>query len=118
MGLDMTLYKTKKGNKPKANDLEIAYWRKFNALHNYFVTNFQNGEDNCTPSNPISKQDFENLITVLREDNLAPIEGFFFGSTDKDEWYHEQRKNAIIEIKNIINETDWDTEFVYYCASW
>lgn len=42
----------KKGGKPVTSKLEIseieaAYWRKANAIHNWFVNNVQDGEDDC-----------------------------------------------------------------------
>lgn len=30
-----------------ATNLEVGYWRKANAIHNWFVKNIQNGEDDC-----------------------------------------------------------------------
>ena len=35
---------------------EIAYWRKFNALHGFIVEQFNNGKDDCSPI-PLNLQD-------------------------------------------------------------
>lgn len=64
----------KKGTK-KYNDIkpervsyvveEVAYWRKFNALHNWFVQNTQDGEDNCQESY-ISDEKMQELLDTLK----------------------------------------------------
>lgn len=46
-------------------DNEFAYWRKFNALHAWFVKNCQNGVDQCQPSRRITKDDFQKLLQAL-----------------------------------------------------
>lgn len=46
-------------------DNEFAYWRKFNALHLWFVKNCQNGVDQCQPSRRITMDDFQKLLQVL-----------------------------------------------------
>lgn len=45
---------------------EVAYWRKFNALHNWIVQNIQDGEDNCQESY-IPDEKMEELIETLRK---------------------------------------------------
>lgn len=42
MGLDMYLEKCSNGNEE-----EVGYWRKSNQIHNWFVENVQDGEDDC-----------------------------------------------------------------------
>lgn len=79
---------------------EVGYWRKFNALHNWFVKNVQNGEDNCQP-HYVSKDKMQELIKVLQKvikdktkakQELPTTSGFFFGSTEYDEYYFEECK--------------------------
>jgi len=48
--------------------------------------------------------------------SLEPREGFFFGSTDKDEWYIEDLKHTIEIIENAL-ALDGDYEITYQ-ASW
>jgi hypothetical protein len=45
---------------------EIGYWRKFNALHNWFVQNTQDGEDRCQESYVNGEQMEELLQTLLK----------------------------------------------------
>ena len=48
-------------------DYEFAYWRKFNALHAWFVKHCQNGVDQCLPSRQITKDDFKALLYDLEK---------------------------------------------------
>ena len=45
---------------------EVAYWRKANQIHRWFVDNIQDGEDNCE-SYEVSKQQLEELLGVCEE---------------------------------------------------
>lgn len=52
-------------------------------------------------------------------DELLPTqEGFFFGSTEYNEFYIEDLKNTIDQINKILEETDFDTEEIVYSAWW
>ena len=116
-------------------EFNAAYWRKFNALHNYFVKNHQKGNDDCKEYY-IDKEDLQKIITLCEEDikylntleikddnyvnvnidklNLKPIAGFFFGSTNIDIWHFDQLENTIDQIKNALS---YDGDF-YYQSSW
>ena len=104
----------------------IGYWRKANAIHSWFVDNTANGEDNCQPSH-VSREQLETLrnecllvsvakVTGQTTDLLEPVEGFFFGGTDKDEWYYDSIKETIEILDNAL-KVDEDYSFVYQ-ASW
>ena len=45
---------------------EVMYWRKFNALHNWFVENVQDGRDECQTSY-VDRDKIEELVGVLRQ---------------------------------------------------
>ena len=71
----------------------VAYWRKANAIHQWFVDNCANGEDDCRPMY-VPREQLEELRDLVHEtlaerdpDLLPPQGGFFFGSTDIDDWY-------------------------------
>lgn len=100
------------------------YWRKANAIHSWFVNNVQNGEDNCGEYY-VSHDKLDELFNVCTEalatkdpSLLAPVEGFFFGSTDIDEWYWESIKRTIKEIKRIKKHKAYDKLSFYYSSSW
>jgi hypothetical protein len=110
---------------------EVGYWRKFNALHNWFVNECGDGEDNCQEiyigeklpelletlhkvkevydSNPPDKE--EQL-----DDIFPTSSGFFFGGTEYDEYYIEQVNETINLLTELLKE-DENGDY-YYQASW
>ena len=129
---------------------EVGYWRKANAIHNFFIT--QTGkEDNCEPiripiailrnlyerckailkDNTQEKEEIyqdlkgnekARMVKVLKDDTkakelLPTCEGFFFGSTEYDEWYVDDLERTIEILEPLINSEDGWSEFVYE-ASW
>ena len=111
---------------------QVADWRKANEIHNWFVENIQDGEDDCCFHREATEDDLKNLLnickTVLKsniledssvaEELLPTQSGFFFGGTDYDEWYIEDIKNTIEMIEKILKETDFDIYAIYYVSSW
>lgn len=179
MGLDMFLFKIKKStvedlkvkdikeisifengtfledldNKIYENCEEVAYWRKANAIHNFFVDTVQNGEDNCNKYSLVTKEVLQELLEKCEEvecfegqaysydeecysigqekpkienkeiiekiSNILPTqEGFFFGSTQYDDWYFEEIKKTIEICKNLIKNFDFENCYLYYNSSW
>lgn len=117
---------------------KVGYWRKANQIHNWFVQNVQDGEDDCKEYS-VTRDQFQSLLddvnTVLNakgtpeeegaiEDLLPPTEGFFFGSTETDEWYWrdlEDTKKLITEILSEIEEDEKNSQMwvdYYYQSSW
>ena len=119
MGLDMYLFKRKKVE-PK----EVGYWRKANQIREWFAQNV--GVENCreTPlTRDILKHLRDDCLTVLANHDLAeeilPTQGgFFFGSTEYDEWYFKDLEDTVEIINKIMKETDWDKEEIYYYEWW
>ena len=104
---------------------EAMYWRKANAIHYWFVQNIQDGEDDCREYR-VSREKLEALVRVCEEvladpskadDLLPPSEGFFFGSSEIDDWYWDDIKETIGTIKRMLENTPDDWEF-YYASSW
>ena len=52
------------------------------------------------------------------EELLPTQSGFFFGSTDYDEYYLEKIEYTKEQLEQVIDEIDNDTEDIYYLASW
>jgi hypothetical protein len=109
---------------------EVAYWRKANQIHRWFVENCQEGVDDCKEYY-VSFEQLEKLLsiceTVLAAKNdtlsaslLPPMQGFFFGNYEFDEWYYENVSNTIDQLKEcIINHTvDNGSTDYYYQSSW
>jgi len=127
---------------------EVAYWRKFNALHKWFIDNCS--ENDCDSHIFVYKENLnEALITLKKVHNLIlqsektkkiifyagdmveiegysneeeisdllPTErGFFFGSTEIDEYYAEMVEETIGIFEDLLTEED-DAVFIYE-ASW
>lgn len=101
-----------------------AYWRKFNALHLWFVENVQNGVDECEP-HIVTEQHIQKLLEVLESlnvDNCAEKfptrSGFFFGGTEYDEWYWGDVKETIHICHYLLSQVNWEEEVLIYQSSW
>lgn len=105
-------------------DLKVGYWRKANQIHQWFVDNVQDGNDNCAEYYVDRDKliELRELCKLALKDKdkakeLLPTQsGFFFGSTEIDEWYW-QDVNATIEIINRCLEMP-DTWTFKYQSSW
>jgi hypothetical protein len=102
---------------------EVSYWRKFNALHNWFVNNVQNGVDDCGRYE-LTKEKIEECVSLLEKvretgnhELLEPKSGFFFGSTEIDECYWSAIDYSIIKLKEILL-LDWEAYRFFYNSSW
>ena len=137
---------------------QIAYWRKVNHIHAWFVENVQDGVDDCGEYE-VSKKQLLELVKVCKtiestavmkngkvnagyiyengekkpilEDGeyvtnpeevakkLLPTQaGFFFGSTDYDQWYMDDIRRTIEQIESGLSDIDnWEVGY-YYHSSW
>lgn len=59
-------------------------------------------------------------VSVLDDPlDVVPVEGFFFGSTDKDEWYYNSLEYTVELINSLLAGTmNEDNYYFYYEASW
>lgn len=113
--------------------IEVAYWRKANAIHNWFIENvaYEN-IDNCEPMR-VEREQLSDLVEVLGEivalgdapdrmekaNEILPTEGgFFFGSTEYDEYYWESILWSYKKLKGIIDNPKFDGFDFQYQASW
>lgn len=133
---------------------EVGYWRKANAIHQWFVTNVQDGKDDCKEYD-VSREQLEELLEVVNKvlastklvkgkvhngtvhsngktrelyedgkivkdasvaEELLPAQsGFFFGSTDYDQYYIqdlEYTKGILTEVlaeegKDFTYQSSW-----------
>ena len=117
------------GDRMRVNTVivEAMYWRKANAIHRWFVENVQGGEDNCERYYVSREQLLKlrdlcaNLCTqkveALAEDSLPTTDGFFFGSTEYDEWYWNDIENTVVGLDKAL-ETFGDGWHFHYQSSW
>ena len=142
----------------KSISKKVGYWRKANAIHNWFVENVQDGIDNCGEY-VVTKEQLETLLdicetvlgrshlkdgyvkngyqsddtgkllpcyeegkyvsnTATAEALLPTTGGFFFGSTDYDQWYIEDLKSTVSILKKVLRTTDFSKYVIAYSSSW
>jgi hypothetical protein len=104
---------------------EVGYWRKANAIHQWFVTNCQEGVDDCRDAF-VTKAQLETLRDLCRsllnkdmtpETALPTTSGFFFGGTEYDEYYWENVRKTEALLTALLNEDNSHADF-YYHSSW
>jgi len=102
----------------------VGYWRKANQVHQWFVDNVQAGEDDCK-SYWVQKSKMKELLDLCKEvletknaDLLPPQSGFFFGSTEVDEWYWEDIQHTIRLIESVLNDESLKEYDFEYQSSW
>jgi hypothetical protein len=108
----------------KEISFRVGYWRKANAIHDWFVKNVQNGTDDCGKYE-VSREQLQELLDlclqVLRDTTkaagLLPTRGgFFFGSTEYNHYYFEDLELTVDILKNALALPErWD---FYYQSSW
>jgi hypothetical protein len=115
----------------------VGYWRKANAIHNWFVQNVQDDRDECQKSyvSPQNLRDLReacqavlatknnSLVSVSEvavEVGLAPLAGFFFGGTEYDEYYYGDLEYTIKTIDRLEAVGLFDNAWtdIEYQASW
>lgn len=114
----------------------VAYWRKANAIHGWFVRELAGGVDECQDIYvPLEKlrelrdkcKAVQNVpanfvSNVATKSGLTPTPGFFFGSYEYDDYFMEDMKDTVKQLDSILDAipdgaSDWDYSFVYR-ASW
>ena len=105
----------------------VAYWRKANAIHKWFVDNVQNGTDDCgdyeVPNEKL-KELLELVDQVLankkKAHKLLPnTTGFFFGSQDYDEYYFQDLEYTKKLIEGILSNEELSKHwYLEYTSSW
>lgn len=105
-------------------EMKVGQWRKSNHIHEYFVDNCQNGEDDCRESY-VNREKLVELLDLCKQviadhskaDELLPTaQGFFFGSTEYGEWYFQDLEDTVSILENCL--TMEDTWEFYYQSSW
>lgn len=104
----------------------IAYWRKANQIHSWFVRECQEGRDECQKTY-VGREKLAELREIclriladkdedLAEELLAPQGGFFFGSTEYNDWYWQDVRSTVKQLdRALAMPGSWD---LYYRSSW
>ena len=122
----------------RQTNYEVGYWRKANQIHNWFMQNcanrdeYDNPIDDCRPVE-ITVDKLEELLDtckkVLADHSLAgsllpTTDGFFFGSTEYDDYYFGELEQTVEIIEPVLKFAKHKLEIkdyaweVYYQASW
>ena len=106
---------------------EVGYWRKANAIHQWFVDKCQDGADDCRPGH-VNREDLQDLKVVCEnelkckdnpeesDEQIEPKAGFFFGTYEKDEWYYDSLEHTIKIVDECLEMSE-DFSFQYE-SSW
>lgn len=104
---------------------QAAYWRKANAIHQWFVEHCQAGNDDCG-SYEVNREQLVELVRIckavkqkpeLAGPELLPTqEGFFFGDTGYGQWYLEGINETIEQLEKALKDP-LQGQF-YYQSSW
>lgn len=106
-------------------DIKVGQWRKANQVHQWFVDNCQNGEDDCREAY-VSREQLIELRDLcekvladhgLAEELLPTASGFFFGNTNYDEWYFSDLQDTVLIINEALVNVPADYDFAYG-SSW
>lgn len=89
---------------------KLAYWRKFNALHVWFVHNCAKGIDDCKDVYVDKKQ--AELLSICKSvakdhsqaEKLLLTQFDFFGSTDYDENYFLNVEETIEKLEQLMKD--------------
>ena len=141
----LTEKKVRKGDRMEIQNNDVAYRRKANAIHKWFVDNVQDWEDDCR-SYLVTREQLQELVdtckivleslhnqtpievndrwqlfgdTEIAMANLPPTSGFFFGDTEINEWYQADLDNTVKQLQEniLLKEIDPDVEYKYYYQS-
>lgn len=129
MGLDMYLYQRKRNGGKEAELTEVMYWRKENAIHRWFLDKTDTEADfNCGEidvDRELLEQFVEEGKKVLAvrylnhttaEQFMPTRSGFFFGSTEYDEYYYGAIKRTVEKFEELIKDFDFEeNELIYSC---
>ena len=106
----------------------VGYWRKANAIHNFFVQEVGESVDDCREmyvhrdvlvdlrercAEVIGSDDMEEMA---KEVGLETVSGFFFGDTEYGDWYKEDLKLTIEICDHVL--TLPEEYSLHYQASW
>lgn len=114
----------------------LAYWRKANAVHAWIVRELGGGIDEC------QRIDFprDRMVDLIERckrvmlahaagglsqaadeaatQGLLPQSGFFFGSTEIDEYYVGDLRDTVEQLTKILAVKGWGEATFFYQASW
>lgn len=112
--------------RPNYVTAEAAYWRKANAIHQWFVNNVQEGRDDCGHyyASRAKLEELAELCNEVLQDRdrageLLPTQGgFFFGGTEYGEWYWHQVEYTRDRLRKLLDDPNLENWEFQYHSSW
>ena len=107
----------------------VAYWRKANQIHNWFVKNVQNGKDDCGEYY-VEREQLQKLLNIceyvlqkkddfeVAKEVLPTSQGFFFGDSQYNDSYYDDLQRTIDKLINILTKEKYNQYYFLYRASW
>jgi len=113
-------------NKISSITERVGYWRKANAIHNWFVQNVQDGKDECQESIVTMEQlkQLQNDCLEIMEyqdkaSEILPTKvGFFFGDIEYNEYYFQDIEDTLSILDSVITDELNPSTYIKYQASW
>lgn len=118
MGLDMYI---RRRDKETNEEQEIGYFRKHSDLHGYmeelYIKNGGVEEFNCVPL-LLPKEELIKIrelakLELLHGGVFNEARGFFWGESTKEDW-----KETVRIFDDILRDTDFEKEEIYYDSWW
>ena len=108
-------------------EIPVMYWRKANAVHNWFIKELADGVDDCRPLE-LTVERLRDLVGLCdqvtadhsKAEELLPTgSGFFFGGTGYDDYYYQGIAHTGDRLRYIVAEAEANTiDWLVYQASW
>ena len=107
----------------------VAYWRKANQIHNWFVKNVQNGKDDCGEYY-VEREQLQKLLNIceyvlqkkddfeVAKEVLPTSQGLFFGDSQYNDSYYDDLQRTIDKLINILTKEKYNQYYFLYRASW
>jgi hypothetical protein len=100
--------------------VKVAQWRKAHAVHEWFVENVQDGEDNCN-EHYVSREQLEELLDTCRQVSASKhpdvAEGLLPSPGGIQEWYWDEIDDTIKQLERVLERVPegWSLS---YDSSW
>jgi hypothetical protein len=106
---------------------EIAYWRKANQIHNWFVNTLHYEKDEPCFTVEVTKDQLSELhklcVRVLKQKEhpatLLPTRpGCYFGNLSYDQYYYREIFETESLLAHFLENFNFDTHYLLYQCSW
>jgi hypothetical protein len=105
---------------------EIAYWRKANQIHHWFVESVQGGQDDMSHYEVSRDQILalhDRCVEILDkktspDDVLPTWPGPFFGDISYNRYYFHEIDRTKSILADLLENFDFETRYILYHANW